>query len=172
MTMTAGIAEISFDEFYKKNYLLVYRYIKKKIFNAEDAEDLASVVFTYCFQNWERYDASKASLSSWLFMIVNSRLKNYYRDRKSFVDFDSLSFMIGENQDSLDQALELDDIRQALAEALKTLPEKHCQLVIYKYFMNLPDSEIAERLEMSSGNVRVTCHRVLKRLSQTMKGFE
>lgn len=172
MTMTACIDKMSFDDFYRKNYLLVYRYIKKKIFNAEDSEDLASVVFTYCYQNWDRYDPAKASLSSWLFMIVNSRLKNYYRDKKTFVDFDTLSFVIGDNQDSLDHAVELDDIRRALAEALKELPEKQSQLIIYKYFMNLTDNEIADKLMMTAGNVRVTCHRVLKRLGQSMKGFE
>lgn len=172
MTMTANQEEMTFDAFYRKNYLLVYRYIRKKIASAEDAEDLTSVVFTYCFQNWEKYDPSKASLSSWLFMIVNSRLKNYYRDKKSFVDYDSLSFMIGETQDSLDRAMELDGIRRELASALKELPEKQSQLIIYKYFMNLSDHEIADRLMMSAGNVRVTCHRVLKRLSQNMRCFE
>lgn len=172
MTMISNMEAMSFDDFYKKNYLLVFRYIKKKIFSAEDAEDLASVVFTYCYQNWDRYDASKASLSSWLFMIVNSRLKNYYRDKKTFVDYDSLSFLIGDTQDSLDQALMLDSTRQELAAALKQLPEKQSQLIIYKYFMNLSDSEIADRLMMSVGNVRVTCHRVLKRLSETMKCVE
>ena len=75
-----------YDDFYKDNYNRVVNYVKNKINNYEDAEDLASEVFLYCYSHYEEYDSEKSGITTWLYLIVNSRIKNYYRDHISNAD--------------------------------------------------------------------------------------
>lgn len=72
----------SFDMLFEKYHENVFRYINKKIDNYYDAQDLTSEAFTYCYQHYGDYDPEKSAVSTWLYLIVNSRIKNYYRDKK------------------------------------------------------------------------------------------
>ena len=80
----------SYEEFYSANFQRVVQYINKKIGNLDDAQDIAGDVFLYCYTHYDGYDPSKSSITTWLYLIVNSRIKNYYRDSKTYVDIDEL----------------------------------------------------------------------------------
>ena len=86
--VTVSIEYQNFDDFYKEYYNQVYWYIYKKINHIENAQDLAGDVFCSCYKNFNNYDPQKSSITTWLYVIVNNRLKNYYRDRKITVPLD------------------------------------------------------------------------------------
>lgn len=147
----------------------------KRCGSREDAEDLTSAVFTYCFQRWSLYDASKASLQSWLFMIVRSRWKNYCRDRKVFADIDDMVDVFGSDGSEMEQAVRLEEIRRDIAEILAQLSENQREVIVLRYFGNLDDNEIARRVHTTSGNVRVLHSRALKKMKtllHEMRGQE
>ena len=54
----------SFDEIYYGYYIKVNRYIKKKINNPEDANDLTQDVFEYCYRKLDSFDPNKSSIST------------------------------------------------------------------------------------------------------------
>ena len=97
---------------------------------------------------------------------MNNRLKNYYRDRKVN---SSLDDQIDEKylavEDDMTQAVLLEDYRNMLADAIATLPEKYQILVILKFFGEKQSDEIAEIMNMSAVNVRVTLSRSLKKIN-------
>ena len=64
----------SFEEFYKQYYPIALSHTRKKIGSYEDAEDLVSNAFIYCYEHYDTYDPEKAPIGAWLFLIVNSRL--------------------------------------------------------------------------------------------------
>ena len=86
--VTVSIEYQNFDDFYKEYYNQVYWYIYKKINHIENAQDFAGDVFCSCYKNFNNYDPQKSSITTWLYVIVNNRLKNYYRDRKITVPLD------------------------------------------------------------------------------------
>ncbi len=158
----------NFDEFYANYYSLVYYYIYKKINQTEEAEDLAGDVFCSCYKNYSSYDSAKSSIKTWLFVIVNNRLKNYYRDKKTVI---SLEDQIDEkylhtNDDYMAQSILLEDYRNILADAISTLPEKNQLVLILKYFGEKKSEEIAKIVGMSTVNVRVTISRTLKKINE------
>ena len=163
---TASIDYQNFDDFYKEYYNQVYWYIYKKINHAEDAQDLAGDVFCSCYKNFNNYDPQKSSITTWLYVIVNNRLKNYYRDRKVNVSLDE---QIDERYlavgDDLTQAVLIEDYRNILADAIATLPEKYQLIVILKFFGEKQSDEIAGIMNMSAVNVRVTLSRALKKIN-------
>jgi len=157
---------MNFDDFYAEQRERVYWYIFKKINNEEEAHDLTEDVFVACYKHFDRYDSEKSSISTWLFVIVNNRLKNYYRDRKQNVSLDEQTDerYIGVGG-GMEQAVELEDYRNMLADAIAELPEKYQLIIILKYFGEKHSDDIAKIVGMSSVNVRVTLSRALKKIN-------
>lgn len=164
------IQTISFDDFYKEYYNQVYWYIYKKINHAEDAQDLAGDVFCACYKNYGNYDSEKSSLSTWLYVIVNNRLKNYYRDRKISVPIDEQldEKYLQTEDDYISKAILLEDYRNMLGDAISTLPEKYQLVIILKYFGEKQSEEISKIMNMSAVNVRVTLSRALKKINEIL----
>lgn len=158
----------NFDDFYKEYYSLVYYYILKKINRKEEAEDLTGDIFCACYKNFENYDTSKSSVKTWLFVIVNNKLKNYYRDRKTVVSIDEQidGKYLYDNNDYAAQAIMLEDYRDILANAISALSEKYQLVVILRYFGEKSTEEIADITGMTAVNVRVTISRALKKINE------
>ncbi len=157
-------AKPEFEQVYKDHYFNVFKYINKKIENKENAEDLASEVFLYCYDHYDSYDPEKSSITTWLYMVTNSRLKNFYRDRRSNEDIDELYNVLPDTDSDMEGAVYLTQVREVLAHAISTLSETQQKIVIMSYFQNKTSKEIAEELGMSAGNVRITLMRALDKL--------
>ena len=161
---------MDYSTFYERNYQRVVNYLAGKCANRYDAEDLASQVFTYCYVNWSKYDPTKATMESWLYLIVRSRWKNYCRDRMVMSDIDEFSEVLHDDRDFAEEAVNVDALRAGLAQALKQLTEQQRKVVILRYFRHATDQEIALRLRLTSANVRVIAHRALKSMESSLKG--
>lgn len=165
--------ETQFEAYYAENYEKVLRYFIHKINNREEAEDLTQETFAYCYKNFETFDSEKSAFTTWLYLVANCRLKNFYRDRKVFADFDALEGILPDDCISdVDQAIYMESVRREIANALQQLPEKNRKLVIMKYFLQKNHSEIAAELGISEANSRVLLTRSIKKLSDLLKGLK
>ena len=155
----------SFEDLYRDHYAKTLSYIKRKVTDPEDAEDLASEVFLYCFRNYDSYDPSKSAVTTWLYLVVNSRLKNYYRDHVPTADIEPFAQVVEDDRIDLDRGLYLEQLRDTVMRALDALPERQRKIVMYRCFQELSYEEIADRMEMTVGNVRVVYSRALDKLA-------
>jgi RNA polymerase sigma-70 factor (sigma-E family) len=64
---------------------------------------------------------------------------------------------------------ELIDTHDELIAALATLPERQRAVLVLRYFLDLPEAEVAAALQCSLGTVKSTASRGLARLEQTMR---
>lgn len=151
----------NFADFYNAHYKKVVHYINKKIGNPHDAEDLASEIFMYCFSHYDDYDPEKSSLSTWLYMIVNCRIKNHYRDSRTYVDLETLVGVLPDETIDMDACIYLQQLKQQLERAMERLPERQRKIVTMRYFDEKTNGEIAAELGMSQVNVRVQLSRAL-----------
>jgi len=154
-----------FESFYIRYYASALHYVCGKIPGRADAEDLVNDVFVYCLEHFDSYDPEKSSQGTWLFLIVNSRIKNYYRDRREQCDLSTLENTLFAEGEEMGKAVYLEQLRAQMGTALGTLPERQRQAVILRYFRDLSYEEIAERLSTTPGNVRVMVSRSLDRLA-------
>lgn len=99
---------IPFESFYEQYIQQVRRYLSGKMGNAQDAEDLTSEIFEYCFRQYHTFDPGKASLRTWLYVVVNSRYKNYLRSRRCFEDIEDYMEFTASDETPMEQAAELD----------------------------------------------------------------
>lgn len=156
-----------YEEFYSNNYNRVFHYVKNKTNSIEDAEDLVSEIFLYCYSHYTDYDPEKSSITTWLYLIVNSRIKNYYRNHNiTYVDYEIVSETMQDQSIDLQEGVYLEQLHAALMKAIKRLPERQQKIVIMRYFNNCSCGEIAAHLCITPGNVRVLLSRALDKLSK------
>lgn len=157
-----------FDSFYRENYPKVCSWLKNKISNPEDVEDIVSDAFAYYYKNLKHYDQKKASPVTWLYVIVNSRWKNYIRDKKSN---DDIAEIDPPGDSDIEQAYYIHELRDAIAKALLTLPERQRAIVILSYFQGKNSNEIAGMLGISAANVRMELSRALRKLREPLREY-
>lgn len=167
--------ELSFEQVYHEYYPRILGHIRKKLSSYHEAEDLAQEVMTVCFRNFEKYDPEKAALGTWIYVIMNNRLKNYYRDKKDQISLDdeeNCQEIAG--KEVLEEAVILEEQRRILLETIAKLSEREQMIVKDTYFYRMTSAEVADRLHMTAGNVRVVLNRALKKLRGYLEeqGFE
>lgn len=155
-----------FDEFYQSWYQKTVQYIYKKTGNFQDAEDIAGDVFLYCFDHYSAYDPAKSSVSTWLFLIVNSRIKNYYRDAKHNVALDAIEGLIADGQGDLDECLYWEDILNKVSLAIEKLDERKQKIIKLRYFEEKTSDEIAAIMGITPVNARVLLSRAITALEK------
>lgn len=161
--------EKEFEQYYLEYYPQVYGYIIKKIFSEQAAEDLTMDVFYSVWNKFDSFDESKATFQTWLYVIVNNKLKNYYRDRKEIVELDESLVSENDQADEVIESIQLQYLRDHLYIAIKSLSELQRQIVIYKYFNEMNASEIAYHIGLSPGNVRIHLKRALDKIRDYFK---
>ena len=143
------------------------QYINKKIGNFQDAEDIASDVFLYCFDHYDNYDPEKSSISTWLFMIVNSRIKNHYRDTKDSVDLDSVIGIITDDRVDMDECLYWEGVLNKVKDAIGKLDERKQTIVRLRFFEEKSNDEIAKIMGITPVNARVLLSRAISSLEKS-----
>ena len=164
--------KMPFEQVFEQYYSKVLLYLIKKTGNQQEAEDLCSEAFLYCFDHYDSYYPGKSAVSTWLYLVVNSRLKNYYRDRKVHVDLADLQNVLPNESNDMDRGVYLEQMRTELAKAIETLPERQQKIVVMSYFEQKSSAEIAAELGMTPGNVRVQLTRALDKLEVLCKNLK
>ncbi len=165
-------SKLSYEQVYEKYYFDVFRFLYKRINNRQEAEDLTSEVFLYCYKNYDRYDPGKSAISTWLFLVAKSMLKTYYRDRKQSLNISDFEEWLLADDFDMERAVYLDQLRSFLGTQIKLLPEKYQQVVIMRYFQEKEFDEIAQVLNTTPGNVRVILTRAISKLKASLSNSE
>ena len=158
--------KIAFEKVYDQYFFPVFRYLNVHIGNRQDAEDLAGDVFLYCFAHYAEYDPDKSAIGTWIYLVTNSRLKNYYRGKREWIDLNTVEEFLFAEGDELDHAVYLEQLRKELVSALKQLPEKYQRAVVLRFVMDWDYDRIAEELGTTEGNVRVIVSRAMKQIEK------
>ncbi len=156
------------ESVYAEYHGKVVRYISSSINNFSDAEDLASAVFLKALNSFDSYDPSKASISTWIYTITQSTLRDYFRrckTQKTHTGYEENLEIIpftdeSANGDSLVREEELEQ----LAAALEQLPERERDIIIMRYYEDCSPKRIAEIMNISYSNVRFLNHRAIGKL--------
>ena len=160
----SGEIKASFEEYFQTYYQQAFNYTMKKVSNISIAEDITMDTFIACYHRFDTFDPQKATFATWLYVALNNKIKNYYRDKKDNDSLEDHCELAVEHDDDMIKSIYLSEMRSALAFALETLNDTQKQIVIKKYFNGLSSNEIADELKLTPVNVRVQLTRALKKL--------
>ncbi len=142
----------------------VRSYIRTRVQNREDAEDLCEEVFHKVLCAWESYDEKKASVSTWIYSITRNSVIDYYRrDHPS----EELPEDLADDRSPEEDFLREEQLEE-LADALGKLPAEFMDIVVLRYYDCLPLTEIAGKLGMSYGAVKLRHQKALTMLRTAM----
>ena len=77
------IALMNREKIYLEFKNKVSAYVAGKGISGHEAEDIVADVFLKVYKNLDRYDETKASLSTWIYTITKNTVIKYFRSRKT-----------------------------------------------------------------------------------------
>lgn len=120
------------------------------------------------FVSLSRFDASRASFSTWLFTIARNRCINLLKKKRlhSHPELDSVADC--ENTDAIIN----EEFMQQLDHALSVLPVEQRAAFVLSEIEELPYAEIARIEQTSLGTVKSRIHRAKKQLQSLLEPFK
>lgn len=142
----------------------VKAYLRRLGVDDEAAEDLTQEVFVSIWRRAAQFDATKASVSTWIFTIArNKRIDALRRDRPATAETEELEFEVDPAPRS-DAVAELNQMSVRVMRAVETLPEEQKKLLKIFYFEEKPHSAIAAELGLPLGTVKSRLRLALAKL--------
>ncbi|MFC5045398.1 sigma-70 family RNA polymerase sigma factor [Aquimarina hainanensis] len=138
-------------------------YIKKRVRNIEDAEDLTQDVF---FKLAKSNNDGIDNLKSWVYTIAKNTITDYYRKKHLRTDrIEEASFFKEETTENPGQ-----ELSNCIGAFVQQLPEEYRELLILSELKEVPQKEIAAQLNMNYVTVRSKVQRGRKKLKQLFEG--
>lgn len=108
----------------------VRRYVKGKIQNQQEVEDLVSSIFVKVYQNISSFDRKKASISTWIYIITRNTVIDYFKAHKIVCE---LPEILEYTEEGFEDVLKKETLDE-LAEALEQLEQRKRDLIILHYY--------------------------------------
>lgn len=158
-------SDVTAEKVYAEYKEKMYGYIYNRLHNHTITEELIAEIFVKIVKHIGDYDANKASLSTWVYVITRNTLNEYFRTRRYTEDIDEIEVPMINDVEAVKYMLEYQEI---LSKALLKLPDKMRDILIARYYYNYRFAKIGEMLGITEANARVTHARALEKIKEIM----
>lgn len=152
------------EDFYRKNYPIVYGYLLSLCSDPHLAEDLTSEVFSIAIEKIESYDP-RYRASTWLCTIGRNLLINYRKRQRRIVPLTEDSPIISPSPEVLYIQKEQAEEAMSAAEKLPLLQRQ----VVYMRWEGMQFRDIALSLGRTENWARVTYYRAKVKILAEME---
>ena len=161
------------DAFYSRYNRLAFTVIFRILGNREDAEDVLLDVFWQVWQQAGRYDPSRGKPVAWLLTIARTRAIDHLRThgRKHAANEIIEPRNSPESSSNEPDAFVLADLRQAVQQALQSLPEQQRVSLEMAYFQGMSHTEIAAALAQPLGTIKDRVRKGMMHLRSRLKPY-
>jgi RNA polymerase sigma-70 factor (ECF subfamily) len=164
-----------YDRYGPVLYAVAYRIVGQRA----DAEEVVVEAFAQAWRDAPRFDAGRGSVAGWLTMIARSRALDLVRARSrrdritasAAADRPDAPPAMSEFRSDPGGALDHDERRRQVRQALETLSPPQRQAIELAYFEGLSQSEIAERLQEPLGTVKTRVRLGMQKLRESLRPF-
>lgn len=156
----------AFGEIYNLFQKLIFRYIYFSVRNYELAEDLTQNTFFKVWRVLPSISISRGSFRAFLFTIARNLIIDWSRSKKELPLETIENFPSFENPE---EDVIRKEAKEVVLQALKRLEENERQLILLRFFEELEYGEIAKVIGKKEGAVRVSTHRILKKMKSYIK---
>ncbi len=148
------------EQVYREYHDKVLAYIRNRISNPEDAEDLCADVFLKVQQRFSEYDREKAAVSTWIYTITRNAVIDHYRVSRVS---EELPEEIASDEE-IDAGLLQRETLSELADALMKLSEEERNVIVLHYYNGLSLREVEARTGLSYGKVKLRHNSAIDKL--------
>lgn len=158
------MAQYELERIYTEYYGKVMGYIRARVRQQAEAEDLCSDVFEKIQRKLEDFDSTKASLNTWIFTITRNTVIDSFRRKKQSEELDE---NIADESEVDENILQSESLSE-LAAALRSLPPQMTDIIVMRYYDGKTLTEIAEIMGLSYGAVKLRHQNALIMLRKKM----
>jgi RNA polymerase sigma-70 factor (ECF subfamily) len=163
----AGDGE-AFGELYRRYFDPIFRYLRLRLADEADAEDLAATVFLRAYRGLGRYRERGHPFSAFLYQTARHALVDHYRKAGREVGLDTVGDL-AESTAGLDDHVARQETIDKMRRALAALSEDHQEVIRLRLLLELPTQTVAQWMGRSEGAIRVLLFRALEALRRAMK---
>ena len=145
----------------------VFGFVRSKIVNQTEAEDIVQTVFLKVYSNLDKYDETKASLSTWIYTITRNTVCDYLKEKRDHPVIELTENTVYSAEEPDDSLLNQEALEE-LACALQKLPQNQRDIIILIYYHGKPKTEVAKILDITYGQLRYLHDKALSRLKETL----
>lgn len=145
----------------------VFGFVRSKIVNQTEAEDIVQTVFLKVYGNLDKYDETKASLSTWIYTITRNTVYDYLKEKRGHPVLELVDNTVDSAEEPDDSLLNQEALEE-LACALQKLPQNQRDIIILIYYHGKPKTEVAKILDITYGQLRYLHDKALSRLKETL----
>jgi RNA polymerase sigma-70 factor (ECF subfamily) len=160
-------------DLYTDNYAKLYACVYRMTGNHQDAEDILQNSFIKAYQNLDKFKEN-SKLYTWVYRIVVNESYRYFKYFKK-LPLIQITEELGVSESEFLNSLEftpnlednliVEEMREKCLQGfLKCLPRNQRVCFLFKNLLELENRDIAEILDISVDNVKVTLHRGRKKL--------
>ncbi|MGZ8868322.1 MAG: RNA polymerase sigma factor [Thermoanaerobaculia bacterium] len=153
-TIRGGDAE-AFEQLVRRKTPKVYALCYRIIGNAEDAKDIAQLVFIKLWENLGRYDSAYA-FDTWLYRMVTNVAIDFIRSRQSRDNAVNSTLRLVKTSTDAEQGLVVQrkEIETVFKDVSSVLSPKQKTIFVMREMEDLPSAEIARILGCRESTVR------------------
>jgi len=168
----------NYNIMYKKHYVKLVNYIRFKVRNQQDAEDIVQLGFAKAARLFSSYNPNKAAISTWIYNICNTILIDHVRENKIRISANS---MVGEDEvvennfvasktAYADSEIINNEITDKLVIAFEGLNPKYKRIATLFFINEYSHDEIVELLNISLNSVKVSIFRCREQMQKSLVG--
>ena len=140
---------IDFETLVTANLPPLERFVKFRVGNHPDAEDLLQEVLAAAYRNRDTV-SSEAAFKPWILGIARNKCNDYFRAKAKRMEIPLESL----DETALTVGLHGVTAKTVVSETLEALGDTDRQILYLSYFKDLPQAEIATRLGIPVGTVK------------------
>ena len=153
----------AFGELYRRYFDPIFRYLRMRVAEEKDAEDLAETVFLRAYQSLHRYRERGWPFSAFLYQVARNALVDHYRSDRPETDLTEAEGL-GTAARALDEDLVMAERIRTVQQAMIGLPSDYQEVIRLRVLLGLPTETAAQWMDRSEGAVRVMLYRALSAL--------
>jgi RNA polymerase sigma-70 factor (ECF subfamily) len=137
-----------------------------------DAEDVLQEVFVHVWNQADRYDAARSSVSTWLVLITRSRAIDRLRNRKVVERAHEASQTAAPVEHASSEgadAVLMRERRERVRREMANLPPEQRQVIEMAFYQGLSQSEIAAQADLPLGTVKTRTLLAMKKLRGALR---
>ena len=138
-----------FEELLKRNRSAVERFVRYHLNAKADADDVLQEVYLTAYQKFGQLK-NKDSFKAWIISIARNKCNDYFREKARCLEVPIEEITVKELSDSRLGVAEIAIVR----ETLNLLGNKDKQILDLYFWKELPQAEIANRLQLPLGTVK------------------
>ena len=133
-----------------------------------EADDLFQETWMRVVKSAHRYDPDQR-FRAWLFAIAWNLIRDQWSRQRATDDVALADELPSREQTPEERAVGADDARR-VRELVGALPERLSQAILLRYFEELSEKEVSERLGVPVGTVKSRLHHALRKLASSWNG--